>query len=42
MKERRKEKTETNKQTNKDRKQQGVTEAIVKVLLLDNFVVHLR
>ena len=31
-----------NKQTNKDRKQQGVTEAIVKVLLLDNFVVHLR
>ena len=33
--------TAKNKQTNKDRKEQGRTEAIVKGLELNDFVVHL-
>ena len=36
-----KKKKETNKQTNKDRKEQGRREAIVKGWELNDFVVHL-
>ena len=38
---RKKSKREKNKQTNKDKKQQGRTEAIVKGWELNGFVVHL-
>ena len=41
MKEKRK-KQQQKEKTNKDRKEQGGTEAIVKIPELNNFVVHLR
>ena len=41
MKEKRKKQKQKQKKTNKDRKEQGGAEAIVKVWELNDFVVHL-